>query len=160
MKEPFLLKHTALYAKHWYFRSENIWEDLTKTLYADDYISECKDDTLRCLIRNYVKIIPEEKSKSDIIYSLISGILPSDCWKCGYYTKEHNWFKNSNFTNIYDTREAVVRFILSEISLMDVVDLGGLPKPDKKILPLRKDVEKQLEKEAKKSKITIFNFQF
>lgn len=134
------LKHVALYSKHWYKRSDDVWADLIKCLEADDYTPQTKYDVLSIIINNVAPLF----NKWDIeryTIDLISAISPQNCWKHGYYTKDHTlaverWpelaYKN------YDYYEATLWYFLSKLSNSTITELGGLPKPSKSVLPLKK----------------------
>ena len=127
----FSLYHTALYAKHWYKRG-NIWEDLRKTLTMDNYSGEVmsKDDIVRVIL-NQCERIPETRAFHSL-YEFAMGISPMECWKYGYYTKEHTWTRYCKSSPDYDYHEAIVRYCLSNISIRSYEELGcdKFPAPD------------------------------
>jgi hypothetical protein len=120
MSKPFKLNHVALYAKHWYKRGDNIWEDLKKCISADGYSGEIfsKKDVM-----NLIVIVFEELPRRyyHSLAEIIDGISAEGCWRRSYYYKEEN--------REYDYKEAVVRYCLSCFCEADSQNMP-LTKPD------------------------------
>ena len=146
------LKNVALYSKHWYQRSGDIWEDIKTCLKADDYMPDNKQDILNIVIRN---VAPFFKSSS--YYNIeqftpyfIDEIAPYNCWKYGFYHKKCAWaFKTEEEKNSapeYDYQTAILYFFLSRLANATITECDGLPNPDKKVLPLSKNAKKHFKK--------------
>lgn len=134
------LKHVALYTKGWYQRTDDIWADIQACLVGDDYTPFTKQDILDIVIRNVTPLF-SNYTVSDFTIELISSINPVECWKNGYYHKEHTWIpkKESEKFAEYDYQQAVLWFYLSRLQRATVYECGGLPKKaNEKVLPLSK----------------------
>jgi len=129
------LKQVALYAKNWYKRTDVI-EDLKKVLEADDYTPDNKFDIANILIANVGKLF-SDKSITDAMMELVNGVSPQNCWKSGYYTKDFYLKKSDEVLPEYDYYTAVIYFFLSKLAHSTIDKLDGLPKANKKVLPLR-----------------------
>ncbi len=133
METGFKLNHVILYSKNWYEKSYNVWEDLKKCLSADDYSGELfsKADVVSLLLSNFQKI---KDQNCTTLLAFVNGISINECWKYGYYTKDHTWVKKEDLETLpeYDYREAVVKYVLSSIQHMTKEDLGieKLSAPD------------------------------
>ena len=141
--EKFKLSHVAMYAKGWYKRRDNIWHDMRKCLTADGYSGEVfsKYDTLMIIMIKFEKI-PRNANRS-ILSEFYNGIKPSQCWKHGYYTKDHTWAKDYQSLPEYNIDEAALRYCLSEIALLGREDFN-IVKPDyKNCLPRPNDYKKE-----------------
>jgi len=132
--EKFKLGHVALYAKNWYKRSDNIWEDLKKCLSGDGYSGEVfsKNDVLQVILNNFEKI---PNKHFTLMRYFHEGIKPSQCWKHGYITKDHTWFTGSDKLPEYDIDEAAVRYCLSEFKLLHSKEWKAI-RPDFNVLPM------------------------
>lgn len=148
MANEFSLKHVVLYAKHWYERT-NILEDIKKCLTADGYSGEVfdKGDCVRLLLNQYEKL-PVKGTRS--LFNFLNEIKECNCWKTGYYTKNHAWVLRSKpepELPDYDIDIACIYYCLSEFSILSNTEWVAV-KPDyKNVLPKRKglrtkDVEK------------------
>jgi len=145
------LKHVALYSKHWYKRTDDVWGDLIKCLEADDYQPQTKYDVLS-IITNNVAPLFKQWGIEHYTMDLISSISPHNCWKHGYYTKDHRWAVErwpELASKTYDYYEATLWYFLSKLSNSTIIELGGLPKPSSKILPLNK------QEKAKKNEVHV-----
>ena len=69
------LKHTALYAKGWY-KKTNLVEDVKKTLTADGYIPDTKADVISILARELSPIIRSRYGCEDIL-DVVTGLHPN-----------------------------------------------------------------------------------
>lgn len=134
--EKFTLHHTALYSKGWYKRYNNktIWQDLQIMLTLDGYSGDLfsNKDILRVILAQCQRI--NMPAFTDL-YSFVNGISENECWKYGYYTKNHTWIKANPKKELpeYDNNEAIVRYCLSNISMLSPNQLsesGKLPRPD------------------------------
>lgn len=150
--KPFPLKHVCLYAKVHYVRSGDIWNDLAKCLEGDNYSVIYDDMFSKVDIRNLIihKIhehIFNELNSHWRYEEILQHASPEECWKIGFYTKEHKWAANwaTNPDPDYDFWEAFMRSYLSEIRNMSLVDLGwdSWCEPDEKVLPIKWKVDKE-----------------
>lgn len=140
------LKHTALYAKHWYKRTD-IVEDVKKCLEADNYTPFTTFDVINILISNVSPILIKNHDITYYTRELINSIDSKECWKCGYYTKDHSWIyteKEKENLPDYNYYIAIIYYFLSALSCMDIKELGGFDGiiPNKSVLPLSEDVTK------------------
>jgi hypothetical protein len=136
------LKHVALYAKGHYRRSDNIWEDLRACLEPNGFI-ECEKEDIVVLITNAVSpLIALRWPTKQLMNNFINEIRPHNVWRFGYRTKDYPFAKEEEKKDYpdYDYDEAIVRYYLSELVSQKVTDLGGLPLPSKKVLPLRRNL--------------------
>jgi hypothetical protein len=168
-----MLNNVALYSKHHYQRSGNIWFDIQKCIEADDYtpMSCCLEDAIErqdfeqaarireegrdniiCVLVNEVSpIIPN--GKEYMMHEFLEATDKRSCWKNGYYHNEF-WGKNNyskeeqDKLEPYDYKTAVLYFFLSKLSNSTVVDLGwelgNPPKASSKVLPLRKSYKEEM----------------
>jgi len=142
------LKHVALYAKHHYERSVDVWEDVKKCLEADDYMPSNKIDILNIIIRNVTPL--HHQKPTELIMELVEGISPHNCWKYGFYHNQCTWVKECKEYPDYDYKTAVLYFYLSTLMGSTITELDGLPEADKKVLPYSKDLLRELK--SKKTK--------
>lgn len=132
------LKHVALYTKFHYEHGDDVWDDITKCLQADDYTPDSKGDILSIIINNVAPLF-----KMEIHYytlEIIEALDRLNCWKFGYYTQDHKWAVNKwpeLQLKVYDYQEAVLWFFLSKLQRSKVSELDGLPKADPNVLSLR-----------------------
>jgi len=146
----FNLKHVMLYAKHWYKRSDNIWDDLKKCLTADGFYGEVmtKYDVAYLLLNAYDKL---PFYGNERLVTFVEGIAKENCWKHGYYTTDHKWVKlkeNEVFPE-YDYHESIVRYVLS-FMVQIAPDKEGITlcEPDfENVLPPNNHVTKEKVKE-------------
>lgn len=128
MENKFTLHHVVLYAKGWYQKSDDIWEDLKKILEFDNYTPFTKMDVYSIIVTAF-----QESNIYRIteLKEVLNGIHPDNCWKYGYNcTKE-----------TYDMSTAVMYYILSSIRFID--NTQWIPKVPKynKVTPRPKDIE-------------------
>ena len=149
------LKHVALYSKLHYERSGNVWGDLRKCLRADDYTLGNKNDILRIIIRNVTPLFCYDKT--EMVMELVCSIHPSECWKSGFYTKDHEWAVRNDAAlkyKEYDQQEAILFFYLSKLQSATKDELDGLPEADENVLPFSQSkleyLQEVLLKDAKK----------
>lgn len=89
MENKFKLSHLALYAKGWYNRSDNIWEDLKKILCLDGYTPFTNGDVYS-IILGKVQECPSYRWTE--LREVLIGIHPNNCWKFGYYVKNNSFW--------------------------------------------------------------------
>jgi hypothetical protein len=129
------LKHIALYSRHNYKHSSDIWADIKKCLEADDYTPRNRFDMIEIISRNVAPLF-SPKGIEEYTVELLDSTYPHNCWKCGYYTKGHEWAGFESSEVEYDYLTAVLYFFLSKLQRTTASDLGGLPEADKKVLPI------------------------
>ena len=112
------LKHTALYAKGWY-KKTNLVEDVKKTLHADGYIPDTKADVISILAREVFPIV-EKRLGGDAILDILSGIHPNKYDMCYDFVVIHYFLNKMTYM---------------ERSEFDVEDW----EPDYNVLPKKED---------------------
>lgn len=117
MNGKFELSNVVLYAKGWYFNTGDVWSDLKKILILDGYTPFTNNDVYSIILN---------KVQNCNIYGwtelreVMINILPENCWKYGYYTKDHTWCVSEDTVNInYDMKTAFVYYVLSNLRFMD-----------------------------------------
>lgn len=140
----FPLTHVALYSKGHYIRGD-VWEDMIQCLRGDKYDPTSREDVLWIISNNVSKLYT--RGIEYYTREFIDAINPNECWKRGYYTKDHTWIKEHDKLKSYDQKTAILWFMLSELSLSNIVDLGwdikNPPKPDVNILMTKAKIEKR-----------------
>ena len=111
----FPLSHTVLYAKNWYKRTEDVFEDLKKILELDGYSPFTNGDVFSILVNNVERFDCREFE----LRQVLTGIHPKECWKVGYYTNECTWVKDFEKLPKYDYTVAVVYYILSALTFLE-----------------------------------------
>ena len=129
------LTNVVLYAKNWYKRTDLI-KDLKKCLTGDGYSSKCftKHNVMRLLISALEQTSNPHYKRSTTILESIS---PSECWKYGYYTKDHTWVEDHVTAPDYDLDTAIILYCLSTFTTLMKIDWSP-KRPDPKVLPLRR----------------------
>ena len=119
-QEKFTLQHVVLYAKHWYERTDNVFNDLELCLNADGYDGTfIGDNEQQRKFRVASLILGQFQRITTMPYAttltaFYEGIHPHNCWKFGYTTKiEHESYPE------YDMIEATVRYCLSHLTHLD-----------------------------------------
>lgn len=113
MKEKVRLSHVVLYAKGWYERTNNIFDDLKKMLELDEYTPFTNGDIVSIIVNNY------ERSFNIKLSDFINDTHPDNCWKIGYYTDTCDWVKDYKSLPKYDYHTAVLYKILSDFRFID-----------------------------------------
>lgn len=122
------LKHTALYAKGWY-KKTNLVEDVKKTLHADGYIPDTKGDIISILAREVFPLIEKRQGK-DAVIDLLSGIHPCKWWM--------HPIDGDDTEYQYDI--AVIKYFLSQIGNLDKTCFEFDDwEPDYSVLPKREE---------------------
>lgn len=111
IKDKFKLSHVALYAKGFYKRTDNVFEDLLEILKLDDYTPFDKRDVTIILMNGYQKCFDVD------LINFISDIQDGNTWKVGYITKNSPFYKNAVIKE-YDMLEACVYKILSDVRFL------------------------------------------
>jgi len=163
MAKTFDLNHIILYSKNWYTRSDNFWDDIYKCLTTTWYINgkehsymmlrNEKESMYRVILNNYTESMHNDPHK---IADLITGIAPSECWKHGYYTKDSPYKADEELPE-YDYKEAVVRVILSQLSMWSTKNFPHLSAPVKECLSFEKDADKRFNDMKKSNLCKEFN---
>lgn len=138
--KTFCLKNVALYTKGQYERSGDIWADLKKCLEADGFQPFDRGDIKRIIV-DYVTPVLKPFVQSNHVYlviTLLNEIHPSECWKVGYFTKDHTWVRKP-LINEYDMDTAVIYWYMSYLRFTEMKELGDIGNPDPKVLPTKKN---------------------
>lgn len=113
--KKFPLSHVCLYAKGWYNRSENVWNDIRKCLSADGYCGDLftNSDCLNVILNRWSEM---QADHTHSFNALVFGAMDHNCWKHGYSTKT-NWSYGQNIDQLpdYDYMTAVLWYILSSL---------------------------------------------
>lgn len=118
MKEKFKLSHVVLYAKGWYEKTDNVWEDLKKILVLDNYTPFTNSDVFSIMVSSFQKIDCRQSELREVLF----GIHPSECWKVGYYVKENkDWARKEEQDSLpnYNMPTATIYYILSYLRFID-----------------------------------------
>lgn len=114
MEQKFKLTNVVLYAKGWYKKSDDIWEDLKKILEFDNYTPFTKMDVYSIIVTAF------QESNIYRITELKNGIHPDNCWKYGYYCKENlSWAGKDTKIHEYDMPTAFIYYVMSNLRLLD-----------------------------------------
>lgn len=111
----FPLSNVVLYAKGWYKTSDDVWDDLKKILVLDGYTPNNNSDVYSILAERFEKFEIRNSELREVLY----GIHPDQCWKVGYYTKDHTWVDGSNNAKEYDMPTAFIYYVLSTLRFID-----------------------------------------
>lgn len=111
----FPLSNVVLYAKGWYKTTDDVWEDLKKILILDGYSPYHNCDVYSILMSTFEKF----DVRGSELREVLSGIHPDQCWKVGYYTKDHTWVDGSNNAKEYDMPTAFIYYVLSTLRSID-----------------------------------------
>lgn len=117
-QDKFKLTHTTLYAKGWYKKSDNVWDDLMEILKLDDYTPFSKGDVYNILLNN----VQRYDSRWTDLREVMIGIHPNECWKYGYYVKNNaNWSNGKSVNELpdYDMPTAFIKYVLSNLRDLD-----------------------------------------
>lgn len=143
-KQKFKLAHIALYAKGWYQKTDNIYADLKKILVLDGYTPFSNNDVFIILSNHFEK---SDLHPHNSLQRTIQSITRDECWKCGYYTRDHKWVKNHESLPEYDMEIAFIHYVLSSIrnTEMDKIQ-SAIPKYGKENkrpdhIPLKRVIE-------------------
>ena len=118
------LKQTALYAKGFYQKND-LFEDLKKTLHADGYFPEYKNDVIRIFARELTPVLIGNAGSVDFVLNLLSDLHPNNSTRIGY-----NMQGNIN----YNYEDAVIYMFLSKLRYLSAREIGDV-EPDYKMLP-------------------------
>ena len=120
MEQKFKLTNVVLYAKGWYKKSDDIWEDLKKILELDNYTPFTKIDIYSIIVTAF-----QESNIYRIteLEQVLNGIHPNNCWKYGYYCKNYlSWSSNNvekeNLPD-YDLATAFIYYVISNLRFLD-----------------------------------------
>lgn len=113
MNGKFELTNVVLYARGWYLITDNIWNDLKKILVLDGYTPFTDLDVYSILLNKVqncgIHRWPE-------LREVLIGITPENCWKCGYYTKDHTWVESEVE---YDVKTAFLHYVISNLRFIE-----------------------------------------
>lgn len=117
MENKFKLTNLVLYAKGWYKKTDNIWEDLIKILELDNYTPFDKMDVYSIIINSVQNC---NQYRWTELKEVLNGIHPSNCWKFGYYVKENeSWARKDTKIHEYDMPTAFIYYVLSNLRFID-----------------------------------------
>lgn len=111
----FPLSNVVLYAKGWYKTIDDVWEDLKKILVLDDYTPYHNGDVYSILMSSFEKF----EIRNSELREVLSSINPQECWKVGYYTKDHTWAEDYQNAKEYDMPTAFIYYVLSTLRFID-----------------------------------------
>jgi hypothetical protein len=148
MENKFKLSHLALYAKGWYYKSEDIWQDLIKVLELDNYTPFSKSDVFHIITNRF----SEFDYRLTELREVLSGIQPKECWKVGYYTKGNYFTSNPEELPEYDMETAFIYYVLSTLRFLENTQ-WNVVTPDYSSLKMGKNITKKKVKEHFESKI-------
>ena len=111
----FPLSNVVLYAKGWYKTTDDVWDDLKKILVLDDYTPYSNSDVYSILLKKFDNFDIQASQLREVLF----GLTPQECWKVGYYTKDHTWGDGSNNTKEYDMPTAFIYYVLSTLRFID-----------------------------------------
>ena len=140
----FKLGHVALYAKGWYKRSDNIWQDLIQILKLDNYSPFNKNDVWSIIVNRFCE-------ECDVrMVDMLNDICEDNCWKVGYFTDKHTW--NVNYINNpkYDMPTATMYYILSHLRCTESIKI-------KRVIPKYSKYFKRPSNISLKQVIDMFN---
>lgn len=129
MEKKFKLLHTILYAKDWYKRSNNIWDDLKIILTLDGYNGELmtKTDIVSIILINCQLL--DVKCFTDLL-EFASGIDKNSAYKNGYEYQGMSFQKQGTSYPEYDMYEAIIYYCISNLRFIETDLYGKLPHPD------------------------------
>jgi hypothetical protein len=140
----FKLGHVALYAKGWYKRSDDVWQDLLQILKLDNYTPFNKNDVLGIIVNRFCEDCDVRMS------DMLNNICEDNCWKVGYFTDKHTWCKDYMNNPKYDMHTATIYYILSHLRCTESVKI-------KRVIPkYSKDFKRQSDISLKQV-IDMFN---
>ena len=134
--EKFELTHLVLYAKGWYYKTGDIWDDVKKIVELDGYSYFSKKDAYHLILTKFSKLDIVGSSLVEVVKNL--GI--SDCWRHGYYVKEQTWIVNNDNLPEYDMETSVLYYILSTLCVMDN-DRWNPQKPNYDMYPKNDNIK-------------------
>lgn len=131
MENKFKLTNVVLYAKGWYKKTDDIWEDLRKILELDGYAPYDKMDIYNILL--------SATQNSDICHwtelkKVLNAIHPQNCWKYGYFVKDNAGWASKPASELpeYDMPTAFVYYVLSNLRFMERTNWeSAMPKVTK-----------------------------
>ncbi len=116
MKNLYKLSHVVLYAKDFYVKSEDVWKDLISILEIEGYTVCSKKDVYEIIINSIEK--KEFDYRFNDLREVLRNITPEECWKFGYYTKEHTWADIDNKPD-YDMQTAFIFYVLCNLRMLE-----------------------------------------
>jgi hypothetical protein len=134
--KQFQLSHLALYAKGWYLKTDDIWEDLKKILELDNYSPFSKMDVYNIIVSSFQD---SELYRITDLKEVLTGIHPSNCWKYGYYTNSCNWVKGFESLPEYDMSTAFIHYVISSLRFLKTEDFK-FATPKYKLYPKNPDI--------------------
>lgn len=127
--EIFPLGHVTLYAKGWYNKSDDVFEDLKKILILDDYTPFSNNDVLSILINNYNKYFNIN------LLEFLSDLHKENCWKISYCAENYDYYTAIIYKILSD-----LRFIEAQ-SFKKAIPKYSIQNPRSKNISLQKVIE-------------------
>jgi hypothetical protein len=118
MENKFKLTNVVLYAKGWYLRTDDVFDDLIKILELDNYTPFDKMDVYSIIISATQN---SQLYRWTELKEVLNGIHPKNCWKYGYYTKDNADWTNTPKEQLpeYDMMTAFIYYVLSNLRFID-----------------------------------------
>lgn len=131
-KKIFPLSHVVLYAKGWYKRTDNVWDDLLKILELDNYSPFDRSDVYNIIVSSFSEFDHSESSLRNVLFT----ISENNCWKVGYYTKGNAEWSRRPKEELpdYDMQTAVIYYILSTLRFIELTN-WKIAVPKYKVYP-------------------------
>ena len=144
-KNKMALEHFALFSKMHYEwpkenrdHDDNMWKSVEKCLIADDYMPQTRHDIIHILTMNIVKY-HGKKDRTDFMLDMLNKTRPESCYQAGYFTQDYFLAKGYLKKVKYDYNTALLYYFIHSVKFMKAKSIYKLPKPDKNVLPLRKE---------------------
>lgn len=136
--QKFKLSHLTLYAKGWYQKSDDIWNDLKEILKLDDYTPFTNYDVYSIILNSFQNF---NNHRSTELREVLNGIHPNNCWKYGYFVKDNHEWSNDKIEDLpdYDMQTAFVYYVLSSLRFLES-NLWEIKTPKYKLFPKNKDI--------------------
>ena len=129
VEDKFTLLHTMLYAKDWYKRSDNIWEDLKVMLTLDGYSVDLMDKRdIVSVILNQCQSLKTKHFTDLLVFS--GGVSKEEVFKTGYEYQGMPFQKEGTIYPEYDFKEAIIWYCISNLRFIGKEKISQLPHPD------------------------------
>lgn len=115
----FRLSNVVLYAKGWYKKTDDVWEDLKQILVLDDYTPFTKGDIYSIILNAFENY----NCRQSTLREVLQGITPRESWKVGYFTKGNaDWLSKEEQETLpeYQMEEAFIRYVLSTLRFFSI----------------------------------------
>lgn len=138
--KKYKLSNVVLYSKNWYYKSDDIIEDLKAILELDGFCPQTKNDVYSILLSSIEHLDLETGYKFYELRRVLDAIRPNNCWKYGYLTQDFDYKQPGITYPEYDFSTAFIYYVIS--SLRDL-ESGNWIKiiPQYKKYPKRKGID-------------------